>query len=414
MLLKSVYWVRTDLRLHDNQTLTAFCNESDYGVLLWAPTLSTDRAGRFRAEYIRSSLECFSESLSHVGQNLVIGQESIEHELLKIFKTESIERLYFTREFAQEEVAKESRVTQLCHEYCVQVKSYDQSTLVAERDLPFGLNELPDVFTHFRKKIEQDLAIKDPLALPNQFPKPFLTSEKLTISERRSLAGPFEAGEKAGLNRLEDYLKGTHSILTYKETRNGMIHVNDSTKLSPWLNQGSLSVRQVYKKLVEYEQEFESNESTYWLKFELLWRDYFKFLSRKYKSKIFRLEGLDGVRPEIGIDAEARFENWKSSRCQDEFIDANMNELNQTGWMSNRGRQNVASYLIHILNVPWTWGAAYFEEMLIDYDPDLNWGNWLYLSGRGTDPRSRIFNSARQAEQYDQNREYRLKWGKRE
>jgi deoxyribodipyrimidine photo-lyase len=87
-----------------------------------------------------------------------------------------------------------------------------------------------------------------------------------------------------------------------------------------------------------------------------------------------------------------------------------MNELNQTGWMSNRGRQNVASYLIHDLGVNWTWGAAYFEEMLIDYDPDSNWGNWLYLSGRGSDPRARKFNTALQAETYDPDFRYRTLW----
>lgn len=87
-----------------------------------------------------------------------------------------------------------------------------------------------------------------------------------------------------------------------------------------------------------------------------------------------------------------------------------MNELNCTGWMSNRSRQNVASYLVHQLGLPWTWGAAYFEKMLIDYDPDVNWGNWLYLSGQGSDPRAREFNIERQASMYDASGEYQNKW----
>jgi deoxyribodipyrimidine photo-lyase len=78
--------------------------------------------------------------------------------------------------------------------------------------------------------------------------------------------------------------------------------------------------------------------------------------------------------------------------------------------MSNRGRQNVASFLMHDLKLPWTWGARYFEEKLIDYDPDLNWGNWLYFSGYGSDPRSRKFNIKSQAETYDPAGEYRRKW----
>ena len=89
-----------------------------------------------------------------------------------------------------------------------------------------------------------------------------------------------------------------------------------------------------------------------------------------------------------------------------------MKELLATGFMSNRGRQNVASFLIHNLNLPWTWGAAFFEEQLIDYDPDINWGNWLYLSGKGTDPRARVFNIKKQANDYDHLGEYQKKWNK--
>jgi len=87
-----------------------------------------------------------------------------------------------------------------------------------------------------------------------------------------------------------------------------------------------------------------------------------------------------------------------------------MRELNQTGFMSNRGRQNVASYLIHDLKINWLHGAKYFEKMLIDYDPDINYGNWLYLSGNGTDPRSRKFNIEKQAQDYDPDKNFRNLW----
>jgi deoxyribodipyrimidine photo-lyase len=87
-----------------------------------------------------------------------------------------------------------------------------------------------------------------------------------------------------------------------------------------------------------------------------------------------------------------------------------MIELKKTGWMSNRGRQNVASYLIHNLKLPWTWGAGYFEKMLIDYDSESNWGNWLYLSGHGSDPRARVFNIQKQAKDYDPHGLYQEKW----
>ena len=88
-----------------------------------------------------------------------------------------------------------------------------------------------------------------------------------------------------------------------------------------------------------------------------------------------------------------------------------MRELNTTGWMSNRGRQNVASYLIHDLSIDWRWGAAYLESQLIDYDPASNYGNWMYIAGVGNDPRpSRKFNTKGQAERYDTEGTYRKLW----
>jgi deoxyribodipyrimidine photo-lyase len=88
-----------------------------------------------------------------------------------------------------------------------------------------------------------------------------------------------------------------------------------------------------------------------------------------------------------------------------------MRELNQTGFMSNRGRQNVASYLVKDLRQDWRYGAAYFEQELIDYDVTSNWGNWAYVAGVGNDPReNRYFNILSQASRYDQNGEYVKHW----
>ncbi len=141
-----------------------------------------------------------------------------------------------------------------------------------------------------------------------------------------------------------------------------------------------------------------------------MWRDYFKFFSLKFGRKLFLEQGITSdYRTQVNRDSKL-FEKWCCGETDEKFINANMNELNQTGWMSNRGRQNVASYLIHDLNLPWVWGASYFEKKLIDYDPDLNWGNWLYLSGKGSNPRARKFNIQKQAMQYDPYQSYQNKW----
>ena len=105
-----------------------------------------------------------------------------------------------------------------------------------------------------------------------------------------------------------------------------------------------------------------------------------------------------------------KFQNWVDGRTSEPFVNANMIELKCTGWMSNRGRQNVASFLSKELLIDWRWGANYFESMLIDYDVHSNYGNWMYVSGVGNDPRDRKFNIKFQADRYDPNNKFQNLW----
>ena len=159
----------------------------------------------------------------------------------------------------------------------------------------------------------------------------------------------------------------------------------------------------------KYEQEVVRNQDTYWLIFELIWRDYFKYISLKHGDHIFHLEGIRGEKYAWGHSREA-LENWINGQTENDFVNANMRELSQTGWMSNRGRQNVASYWSKSLEQDWRTGAAWFESMLLDYDVHSNWGNWMYNSGVGNDPRDRKFNPSLQAERYDPKGAYRRLW----
>jgi len=166
-------------------------------------------------------------------------------------------------------------------------------------------------------------------------------------------------------------------------------------------------------KSKKYEAIHGSNESSYWLIFELLWRDYFQFLARLHGFKIFHSLGLslEQVPYPEPPQAELLFLRWKNGQTSNRFINANMNELNQTGWMSNRGRQNVASYLIYDLKLDWRKGARWFEQQLIDYDPCSNYGNWLYISGYGSPAKEvRYFNTTIQSIIYDPVSEYTNEW----
>ena len=173
---------------------------------------------------------------------------------------------------------------------------------------------------------------------------------------------------------------------------------------------GCISPRFIYQQLKQYEQTFQANESTYWLYFELLWRDYFRFMFKKHKAAFFKKNGFQNKSIETVSDS-GRLEKWINGQTGQDFVDANMLELKLTGFMSNRGRQNVASYFCNELQLDWRLGASYFEQQLIDYDVCSNWGNWAYLAGVGNDPRgSRAFNCEKQANDYDKNGAYRKMW----
>ena len=121
---------------------------------------------------------------------------------------------------------------------------------------------------------------------------------------------------------------------------------------------------------------------------------------------------IDGIleKKYVWKSEEKLVQKWIHGQTNAPFVNANMIELKATGFMSNRGRQNVASYFAKELLLDWRIGAAYFESMLIDYDVHSNYGNWLYISGVGNDPRDRKFNIEFQAERYDPNNQYQNKW----
>jgi deoxyribodipyrimidine photo-lyase len=286
-------------------------------------------------------------------------------------------------------------------------------------DLPVDAEAIPDVFTQFRKKLEKQSSVRDALGKADLKPMdlhveageiPSLSDLGLHEKEpdNRSVL-EFKGGESAAWDRLEHYFFEADKLRDYKFTRNGLLGADYSSKFSPWLAHGCISARSIHSEVERYEREVHKNKSTYWLKFELIWRDYFRYSAEKYGSKIFQLGGIQGKELKKENNREW-FERWKNGRTGIPFIDANMIELHETGFMSNRGRQNVASFLAQNLDIDWRWGASWFESRLIDYDVCSNWGNWAYNATVGHDPRNRYFNIINQARKYDKKGDYVKRW----
>lgn len=176
---------------------------------------------------------------------------------------------------------------------------------------------------------------------------------------------------------------------------------------------GCLSPRYIARECRRYEGARVANKSTYWVVFELLWRDFFKFFSQKHGNDIFFLDGTLGRDTVLSGHPNARrwgldkrtVSAWKEGRTGYPLVDANMRELAATGFQSNRGRQNVCSFLALDTNTDWRYGGDHFETELLDYDPYSN------CAGAGmTGGRLNRFNIVKQSKDYDQNGDYVRLW----
>jgi deoxyribodipyrimidine photo-lyase len=378
------------------------------------------KTGNFRAQFLLESLADLDKNLRELGSELLVLKGKPELEIPKIVQQFKATKVFAKREVSYEEKQTKALVQNALFKLKCELLTFSTSTLYHAEDLPFSIKDIPDVFTNFRKKTEKDAIIREAFDAPTEIRSPeipllFLPSlEELNLTftpiDSRAVL-PFKGGETEAIARLNHYFFETNCISEYKETRNGLIGADYSSKFSPWLAMGCISPRFINYELKKYESQFGANESTYWLIFELLWRDYFRFMMKKYNVKLFQQAGIQNKGISVNKHNAHQLQEWIDGKTGVDFVDANMLELKLTGFMSNRGRQNVASYLCNDLKLDWRFGAAYFEQQLIDYDVCSNWGNWAYLAGVGNDPRgNRYFNIEKQASDYDKNKSYRNLW----
>jgi len=418
-----VFCFRNDLRLHDQPALTKALQQNDVLDLVYfldPKTWNSEyprRIGAHRANFILNCLHTLRQEIEKRGGVLLVKHENPLEALPRLMHSLGATRCHMEAHSAADERWEEKELSNL-----VELELEEGSTLVHPDDLSFSDECFPETFTKFRKQVEKNFLPRPCIPPPIQFHCSIKQSDPIPPLDLFSMQAPerdqrspftFEGGEIAVQRRISHWMfEGAH-LGKYKQTRNGLIGDEFSSRLSPWLAQGCISPRQVYENIRRYESEREANQSTYWLIFELLWRDFFYFLSRSHGTKIFQAKGIHPERPprKNNPNQLEMLHMWKQGKTNNAFVNANMNELRLTGWMSNRGRQNTASYLINELGVEWRLGAQWFEEILIDYDPCINYGNWLYLSGYGSDPMpNRKFNLQKQAATYDPSFEYRNLW----
>lgn len=392
--MKGLFVFRQDLRCHDHPLLLRAVNECEQLDLFLLVPKDLERWAQARRVFWDQSVQDLQQQISDKGSSLSIVTSLPNTRIYDVCYASTIFSYNEDKEIPKDGTWITEVVDQLFHDY--QIKPMTQQ------------------FTSFRKQVEEGLYSRASIpessieSLPPRVTQNPPVAFSMKSKECDSIL--FKGGERAARAHLKQYFWERRLASTYKETRNEMLGANFSTKFSPYLALGCLSPLAIERELKLYEKEVEKNESTYWIFFELLWREFFRVMYQKYGIAFFRKRGLKEAPPIFVNDGEL-FEKWCTGQTGVDIVDACMKELLATGYMSNRGRQIVASYLINEYNLDWTLGASFFEKHLIDYDVYSNWGNWMYLAGVGFDPRPRRwFDPEKQAKIYDPRGEFRELW----
>ena len=422
-----IYWFGSDLRLDDNRLLNRAAQAGRPLLFVYVVDRALKASNRYqlrgisgaRQQFLLESLACLRQQLAALGQTLLVVEGNPLEVLGALIKRHSTTTVYRGEQVGWDEWAQWRKLV-ADSPASISWQSHWQHTLLQPNQLPFGVEQLPSSFSKFRRAVEPlselppEPAATLPMTLDLRDAERALV--EAGIASDVSLAPPpapstesFIGGKAAALHHLQRYFVSAQPA-SYKTTRNALSDWSSSTKFSPWLALGVISPRQVAAQVRQYEAQHGANESTYWILFELLWRDYFQFYSYRYGKKLFTFGGIEQRSPLTSFYPQ-RFAAWCHGRTAYPLVNAAMNELRATGYISNRVRQIVASCLVNELQLDWRYGAAYFEQQLLDYDVASNWGNWQYIAGVGADPRGgRHFSIEKQTALYDPSGEYIAQW----
>ena len=426
----NILWFRKNLRTYDNPALLAASESSArlicvyiYDEIIHYEQHGVQSLGPYRANFLWESLTALRKALQELGNDLIILKGDAAEVLKDLVSQTNAKTIFAPHECGYCEQLQETAIKKIC-----ELEIVGGATLLEINTLPSEPASLPNSYILFRRMIETDWN-EQPWSVPaccdspkNLPPQP----ENLTIqglddnpvpgsrSSSEKAVMKFNGGEEAAFTRLNAFIWSGNAFENYKETRNQLLGEDYSSKLSPWLANGCLSPRHVYHEIRRFEKEKLENESTRWLICQLLWRDYYHFASYKHGGDLFLGGGMRGQscsKKAISITQTEKIQNWCNGKTGQRFVDANMTELLETGYMSNRGRQSVALYLVRDLGQDWRLGASWFEHYLLDFEPSNNYGNWNFQAGIGHDIRkANGFKIEAEANRHDPEGTYQDYW----
>ncbi len=408
----ALVWHRRDLRLHDNPALHEAVQR--YAQVLGVFVIDPDILARpdtapCRVQFMLESLAELQERYTALGGRLVIrrGQPlSVLRQLVQDIKAVAV---FWNGDVEPYAIARDSKVAAAFTSDGIRAQGYLDLLLHEPADIGTQAGKPYAVFTPFWRNWSQrdkpaPYPVPDRLQSPQIETMPLPSLADLGMSCDQELPA---SGEAIALDLLDNFcISG--AVFDYGERRN-FPALPGTSALSPHLRWGTLGTRQTWQATVDAEPEIRSEEAeaslTTWRQ-ELCWREFYKHVLFHW-PQLETQEYRQSFRQFAWENDPAKFEAWCQGQTGYPIVDAAMRQLNQTGWMHNRCRMIVASFLTKDLLIDWRWGERYFMQNLVDGDLSANNGGWQWSASVGTDPKPlRIFNPSTQAKRYDPEGEY--------
>ena len=399
----SIFWFRRDLRLEDNIGLNHALNGNSPVLPIFifdTEILEQLPENDARVTFIYKTIQGLSD---HLKQQYNSSMAMYYGDPLEIFNSlandYSIDVVYTNHDYEPYALERDAVIEKLLDSKNIAFYTYKDQVVFEKDEIVKSDGNPYVVYTPYKNRWkekfnpEKHLEFSDKLTITNNFIKdpdlPFLSL--------------LHMGFVPSQIAVPDYISSEEFIENYEATRNFPAKTNGTSRIGPHLRFGTVSIRKIMKQALEAKNEVFWNE--------LIWREFFmqilwhfpKTVNYAFKPKYDRIHWRNN---------KTEFERWKSGQTGYPLVDAGMRELNQTGFMHNRVRMLVASFLCKHLLIDWRWGEAYFAEKLLDFDLSANVGNWQWAAGSGVDaaPYFRIFNPLTQVDKFDKQKEYINKW----
>lgn len=405
---KALFLFRRDVRLVDNTALSAACRSSEQVVLgfIFDPAQTDVSHNAYFSEHAFAFLIQSLAELAHAvevqGGKLFFFEGTPASVVETLVKKDGVDAVYVNRDYTPFAKRRDSAIAEVLEKHSVPFFEHDDYTLSPIRDVLTNEGKPYSVFTPFFKKASTYPVAEPERGEPRAFYTGALKTQTISLTQferalQKKLTLP--PGRTAGLKAIDALV----DLRTYAESRDRLAERGTSF-LSPHHKFGTVSIRETYHAMTRH--RFDTTQFVS----ELYWRDFYLAIAHHFPH-VFERSFLQWGNKLEWENTEAHFTAWKEGRTGIPVVDAGMRQMNTTGWMHNRARMIVASFLTKNLLIDWRWGEKYFASRLVDYDPASNNGGWQWSASVGADPRPlRIFNPYTQAQKYDPDACYIKRW----